>query len=98
MPGTAGAMEPIPEVQAAAEELAALVDGPDLLQGLRTMAQLASALVPSCVGVSLTVVVDGQPYTATATDPTMAVLDATQYLGGGPCLEAALDRREVNMA
>jgi GAF domain-containing protein len=27
----------------------------------------------------------------------MAVLDAAQYLAGGPCLEAALDRREVNV-
>jgi GAF domain-containing protein len=90
-------VEPIPEVEAAAEELAALSDGWDLLDGLRTMAQLASVLVPSCVGISLTVIVDGEAYTVTATDSASSALDAAQYLGGGPCVDAALDRREINM-
>jgi GAF domain-containing protein len=90
-------VEPIPEVQAAAEQLTSLTGGADLLEGLRTMSTLAVALVPSCVGLSLTVVVDGEAFTMTATAPQMAVLDAAQYLAGGPCLEAVLDRREVNV-
>src|SRR4051794_12706599 len=34
----------------------------------------------------------------TATSPEMAALDAVQYLGGGPCLQAALDRHEAGIA
>src|SRR4051794_40550422 len=83
--GKGGGMEPVPEVESAAERLASLTGGGDLLASLRAISELATVLVPSCVGVSLTVVVDGEAYTMTATSPQMAALDAVQYLGGGPC-------------
>ncbi len=87
-------MEPIPEARTAARHLAG---GDDLADGLRAMSQLALALVPSCVGASLTIVVDGEALTMTATAPVATVLDAVQYLDGGPCLDAAMDRQEVNV-
>jgi GAF domain-containing protein len=83
-------MEPIPEVQEAATRLSALADQTlDLVQRLEAVSALAVTLLPSCVGVSITVLVDGDPFTVTATSPDIASLDAMQYLDGGPCLQAA---------
>lgn len=77
-------------MRAAASQLAALADETlDLVQGLESMSALALALMPSCVGVSITVVVDGDPFTVTATSEAVSALDATQYLDGGPCLAAS---------
>lgn len=91
-------MQPLPETRAAVEQLNALVDGLDLLQGIGILSDVATALVPSVVGVSLTVVVDGDPFTVTSTSDAMGVLDASQYLDGGPCLEAAeLEAGVVNV-
>lgn len=89
-------MEPIPEVRAAASRLSALADETmDLMSGLQAVSALAVALLPSCVGVSLTVVVDGDPFTVTATSVQPTVLDAMQYLDDGPCVApAATDRVE----
>jgi hypothetical protein len=63
---------PLPEVTAAAERLPLLVDGVDLLHHLDLLCEVAGYVVPSCVGVSLTVVVDGEAYTLTATTPDFA--------------------------
>lgn len=82
-------MQPLPEVRAAAERLAALTGDLDLLQGLDVLSRVAVLLVPSVVGVSLTVLVDGEPFTVTATSDAAGALDAAQYLAGGPCVEAA---------
>lgn len=81
-------MEPLPEVRVAAARLAALT-GTDLLDTLDALAELVLAVVPSCVGVSLTVMVDGEPFTLTSTSEDGALLDAVQYLGGGPCSDTA---------
>ncbi len=92
-------MEAIPEVRAAAGRLAALADETlDLVQGLEAVAELAVILLPSVVGVSITVVVGGDPFTVTATSDATSALDATQYLDGGPCTDAAeeLDRIVVD--
>ncbi|MCW2715831.1 MAG: antitermination regulator [Frankiales bacterium] len=83
-------MEPIPEVREAEVRLAAVADETlDLVQHLEAVSALALTLLPSCVGVSLTVLVDGDPFTVTATPADLASLDAIQYLDGGPCLDAA---------
>ena len=83
-------MEPIPEVRAAATQLAAVADETmDLLEHLRQVSALAVQLIPSCVGVSISVVVDGDPFTVTATAPDIVTLDAIQYVDGGPCVDAA---------
>jgi GAF domain-containing protein len=83
-------MELIPEVRDAATRLAALADETvDLVQGLNAVSNLAQTLLPSCVGVSITVIVDGDPFTVTATSEEMNAVDATQYLDSGPCVHAA---------
>jgi hypothetical protein len=66
-----------------------------LLRGLDLLADVAVALVPSVVGVSLTVVVDDEAFTITATDAATAAVDAVRYLDGGPCLDAAAGQDQV---
>ena len=87
-------MEPLPEVRAEADRLAALT-GVDLMTGLAILSDAAEAIVPSIVGVSLTVVLDDEPFTVTATSGAVAALDASQYLAGGPCVDATSHGGEV---
>jgi hypothetical protein len=83
-------VELVPEVRAVAAQLAALSDQRlDLVSALEGMAALAVALLPWCVGVSLTVVVDGDPFTVTATADEIREVDSVQYLAYGPCLASA---------
>jgi GAF domain-containing protein len=84
-----GLLEPIPESREAAAVLGERPGGADLLEGLQAVARAAVRLVPSCIGVSVTVVVDGEPSTLTATSEAVASVDAAQYLDGGPCVQAA---------
>lgn len=88
-------MQPLPEVRAAAERLSAITGDLDLLQGLEILSQVTGALIPSTVGVSLTVVLDGEPFTVTATSEDIAALDAAQYLDGGPCVDGAAQAEPV---
>ena len=88
-------MQPLPEVRAAADALAALTDDLDVLRGLEILSEAAVALIPSVIGVSLTIVVDGEPFTVTATDEATGAVDAVQYLDGGPCLDAATDQGAI---
>ncbi|GAB3683441.1 GAF domain-containing protein [Angustibacter aerolatus] len=60
-------MEPLPEARVAAVYLDGIGREPDALRVLQSVADRAAALVPALVGVSVTVVVDGTPYTLTAT-------------------------------
>lgn len=77
-------------------ELGALADETlDLVERLESVSTLAVQLLPSCVGVSITVVVDGDPFTVTATTAGINVLDASQYLDGGPCVGATLTADRV---
>jgi len=82
-------MEPIPESREAAGLLGGRAGGADLLEGLQQVGRAAVRLVPSCVGVSVTVVVDGEPSTLTATSEAVGSMDAAQYLDGGPCVQTA---------
>ncbi len=88
-------MQPLPEVRAAADALAALTGDLDVLRGLEILSEAAVALIPSVIGVSLTIVVDDEPFTVTATDEATAAVDAVQYLDGGPCLDAATDQDAI---
>src|SRR5215213_8650244 len=83
-------MEPLPEVRAAFDELALLLEEPSDLEGqLEAVSAVAKGLVPSAVGVSLSVFVEGDTFTVTATAPDAALVDSAQYLDeAGPCLEA----------
>ncbi len=80
-------MEPIPETTEAIEEFGPFAES-DLLQQLRERSDLLTELVPDCVGVSLASTEHGVTFTLVSTGPQAAVLDAVQYLSGGPCVDA----------
>lgn len=86
--GYFGGMEPIPETAEVIEELDALNDT-DLLTELRQRARLVRALVPDCVGISIASIEHGVTFTLVASSADIAVLDAVQYLFGGPCVDGA---------
>lgn len=80
-------MEPIPETVAAIEEFGKFYDA-DLLAELQQRAEAVRELVPDLVGLSLASLDDGVGFTLVATDADVAVLDAIQYVGGGPCVDS----------
>lgn len=80
-------MEPIPETLEALNALASRGD-PKLAQTLIDMGRRTTALVPDCVGLSLTMVEEGVTFTLVASSESTAGLDAMQYLDGGPCEQA----------
>jgi hypothetical protein len=91
-------MEPIPETRAALEEYLELDDS-DLGRTLAEMAAATSRIVPECIGLSLTLMREDLTFTLVASDEQMAVIDAAQYLDGGPCVRDDADPavREVTV-
>jgi GAF domain-containing protein len=82
-------LEVLPEVRRELDRLSALLgEGMDVGAYLAAVAGVADAMVPSCVGVSITNIHDGDPYTVTATSLDVAEVDAAQNVDDGPCLEA----------
>ena len=81
-------LEPLPETDEALDEYLE-EDDSDLRARLLEMGREAVSLVPSCVGLSLGLVKDGLTFTLTATSQEVAVIDAAQYLDGGPCVAVA---------
>lgn len=90
-------MEPTEETRAAVEQLAGATGDTQLLDRLLLWSRAAESLVPSCIGLSVTVVLDGDPFTLTATAPNLPVADAIQYLEGGPCVESSRAGDQVNV-
>ena len=92
-------MEPIPPTREAIEKLERLGDT-DVEQILRRLGQRVVNEVPTCMGLSLTLVDDNVTLTLVASDPDTSQLDAMQYLDGGPCVEATRTDRlvEINEA
>jgi GAF domain-containing protein len=90
-------MEPIPETAEALDELDPSVDL-DLLEHLTDLANRAQEIVPDLLGVSIARRDAGLTFTLIATATEIAVLDAVQYIAGGPCVEAghATEVREFN--
>jgi GAF domain-containing protein len=84
-------MEPIPETVEAVDNLDPSGDEVDLLAHLRLLSERAQAIVPDLVGVSVARLDHGLTFTLVATDDEVAVLDAVQYVAGGPCVEGARD-------
>jgi GAF domain-containing protein len=83
-------MEPIPETNEAVNELEPSGDDEDdLLEELLEKGHRVRELVPDCVGLSLASMSHRVTFTLVASDAEIAVLDAVQYLAGGPCVEAA---------
>lgn len=92
-------LEPLPQVREAVDDLALVLETTvDLPAQLEAVSAVAKALVPSTLGVSLSVFVDGESFTLTATAPEAAVIDAGQYLDeAGPCLEAISSGDQVRV-
>lgn len=88
-------MQPLPEVRAELGRLSALLgEGMDIASYLNSVAKVAAAVVPACLGVSITLVIDGDPFTVTATSSLASALDAVQDVDSGPCVHAlAVDER-----
>ncbi|MGZ5404093.1 MAG: ANTAR domain-containing protein, partial [Nocardioides sp.] len=57
-----------------------------LLGQLNDKAQRVLAIVPDCVGLSVTSIAEGVTFTLVASDEEIELLDALQYLAGGPCV------------
>jgi GAF domain-containing protein len=72
-----------------------VIEDDDLLAELREKAQQVQALVPQCLGLSLASSQDGLTFTLVATANEIAVLDAIQYVSGGPCVGAVKAERVV---
>jgi hypothetical protein len=75
-------MEPVPESARLLDQLGGLDHG---LPGIATLGQQIQDLVPSCVGLSLTILEDEITFTLVSSSTPIASLDALQYLDGGPC-------------
>lgn len=80
-------MEPIPETTEVDDEFGPFSDD-DLLHQLRERSDRVKAIVPDCVGMTLASRVHDVTLTLVATSAEIAVLDAVQYLSGGPCVDA----------
>jgi GAF domain-containing protein len=87
-------MEPLPQTRDALRDLGAYGDA-DLLEDLEQAGRRVSRIVPECVGLSVSALEDGLTFTLVASAAEIAMLDATQYLDGGPCVKAALTARTV---
>jgi GAF domain-containing protein len=95
-PGYPLVVEPLPETRAALSQLSPLGDA-DLAEDLTALTERARELVPPLVGVSLAVRHEGLTFTFVASSEEVAVLDAVQYLDGGPCVQAARENDEISV-
>lgn len=82
-------MEPVPETARLFDQLSSVDHG---LEGIADMGERVQELVPSCVGLSLTLVNEGLTVTLVSSSSQFAGIDALQYLDGGPCEQAVADR------
>jgi GAF domain-containing protein len=82
-------MEPIPETSEAIEEYGPFAYDSNLLSQLKEKSEQVLAIVPDCVGLSVASIADGVTFTLVSSDKETALLDALQYLSGGPCVKAA---------
>jgi hypothetical protein len=67
---------------------------PDLESSLMTMGQRVRSIAPDCVALSLTAAQGDLTFTLMTDRAGAALLDAMQYLDGGPCV-SAVDEREL---
>jgi hypothetical protein len=88
-------MRPIPESHAADD-----LYGPfmwrdvDLFERLKEVGAAVRERVPACVGVSVSLRDHGVTLTLVSSEERIAMMDAVQYVDGGPCIDA-LEKGEV---
>jgi GAF domain-containing protein len=93
-PGSSGdrrRLVPMPETREALGEFVGLRE-PDVEELLDELRLRASEVVPELIGLSLGLAQDGLTFTLVASDSATAVLDAMQYVDGGPCVEVTEGR------
>ena len=83
-------LEPLPETHDALRSIGAWSEH-DLLDELTRAARLVEKVVPSCVGLSVSLVHEGLTFTMVSSSPQIATLDGVQYAVGGPCVDAVDD-------
>jgi len=88
-------VEPLPETQAALSELT-WAEPSDVSVELQHQVERAKEIVPELVGVSVTMLHDALTFTFVASSEAIAILDAVQYLDGGPCVEAVRHNRVID--
>jgi GAF domain-containing protein len=86
-------MEPIPETSEVLDELDPVIESGVLLDHLTNRANRGQEIIPDLVGVSIAGFDHGLTFTLIATTAEIAVLDAVQYLAGGPCVAGAHENR-----
>lgn len=89
-------MEPIPESLEALTRLSAPGEG-DLVANIKEAALRVVQAVPECVALSISHFDHDLTFTLVATADDMRILDAAQYLDGGPCQEAAIEGDELDL-
>ncbi|MCW2816464.1 MAG: hypothetical protein JWN84_3919 [Nocardioides sp.] len=82
-------LKPIPETARAINELDHEDD--ELLEQLLRTGHQVRSIVPDVVGLSISMIDHGVTLTLVASETDIAVLDAVQYLAGGPCVQAVED-------
>ncbi len=80
-------MQPVPETRSALHRVGRYVDD-DLLGQFQGVASAVAGVIPSCWGVSMSLLNEGLTFTLLASDDATAELDAVQYAAGGPCVDA----------
>jgi GAF domain-containing protein len=89
-------VEPIPESLEVLRRLSSTGEV-DLVENLKQAAGWVVRAVPECVALSISHFADDLTFTLTATSGELRLLDAAQYLDGGPCEVAATDGDEVDV-
>ncbi len=83
----AGDFWPVPETQEAFDWLG-VFSGGSVEESLMRMSREVREIAPDCVAMSLSVVDGDLTFTVQADRPGASLLDAVQYLDGGPCVDA----------
>lgn len=91
-------MEPIPESVQAADEFGPFsFQDVELLDRLLVLAADVRELVPECIGMSVSIRELDATFTLVASAREVAVLDAVQYVDGGPCVQT-IDNGAITMS
>lgn len=87
-------VEPIPESLGVLTRLSATADV-DLVDNLKQAASEVVRAVPECVALSISHFDHDLTFTLVSTADDLRIVDATQYLDGGPCEAAATDGDDI---
>lgn len=80
-------LRPVPQTEEAFGALRAYADD-RLHQQLEAMGRKVRGIAPGCVALSLSLIDSGLTFTLAADSEVSALMDAVQYLDGGPCVTA----------